>query len=259
MDADHLVVIGDARKMRELPSESVQLIITSPPHANFTLRSAKTGFSRDINDYICGLLKVFRECRRVLKNGHFLCINIRDSISNLEKMPIPAHLLFALSRSGFRFCEDVFWGQSKNSKNLSLDAFITPDFQVQRTLVFRKGENARHHLLISKMGWDAPGELSPPDDSAELFQNFDARAHHLHPDAFSEQLLEALILQFTVEGDTVLDPFLGNGILSRVAAHLHRNSVGYDSNGYHIRNIRQQAGIPDGHLKVVFREEGRLT
>jgi len=265
MDADHLVVIGDAREMRELPSGSVHLIVTSPPHLNFSMKSARvSGVINDFDDYLQHMVEVFKECRRVLQNGHFLCINLCDSISNLEKMPIPAHIFFALHKAGFRFCEDVFWGTQPKFPGLNghqsdlLSSCVMSDLQVQRTLVFRKGERNHSNLLGASMGWDAAGELSPTNDPVRQFQDMDARVR-LHPDVFSEQLVEALISHFTAEGETVLDPFLGTGTLSRVAAHLHRNSVGYDNDGYHAQLIRQKAGIPDGHLKVVFREEGRLT
>ena len=265
MDADHLVVIGDARKMKELPGESVQLIVTSPPHLNFRVGGPEgNGYLTDFDAYLRGLLNVFKECRRVLQNGRFLCLNICDSASNMEKMPIPAHLLFALRRSGFRFCEDIFWtiskqnGSKENGRQTGLfvtDARILPDFQVQRTLIFCKGAPKRSSILKDNMGWDAL-------DEALSFQNLPVqytRANESNPDLFSEELVEALVLHFTTEGDTILDPFLGNGTLSRVAAQLHRHSVGYESNPYNLRIIRQKAGIPDGRLKLVFQGEGRLT
>jgi site-specific DNA-methyltransferase (adenine-specific)/site-specific DNA-methyltransferase (cytosine-N4-specific) len=49
-----------------------------------------------------------------------------------------------------------------------------------------------------------------------------------HSAAFPEGLPEWFIKLFTVEGDVVLDPFLGSGTTCRVAYRMNRNSVGIE-------------------------------
>lgn len=269
MDAEHLVVIGDARKMKELPPESVQLIVTSPPNLTFRLAGPEgNGYLPDFESYLRGMMGVFKECRRVLQRGRFLCINICDSASNIEKMPIPAHILFALKRAGFRFNEDVFWTKAtantgrKGRQTTLLDAQtrISHDFQVQRTLIFSKGTPRYPPALNGEKAVDSGGEaVFCRNGPVRYLQDLDAHVGLPHPDIFSEEMVESLILHFTNEGDTILDPFLGSGTLSKVASHVGRRSVGYESNPYNLRIIRQKAGIPDGRLKILFQGEGRLT
>ena len=79
----------DSREMSEIPSNSIQLIVTSPPYFNIKDYS-KDGYQKkkksnkingqigDIsiyNDYLKELLKVWKECFRVLKPNGKLIIN----------------------------------------------------------------------------------------------------------------------------------------------------------------------------------------
>ena len=49
-----------------------------------------------------------------------------------------------------------------------------------------------------------------------------------HSAAFPKSIPEWFIKLFTIEGDTVLDPFLGSGTTCHVASTLNRNSIGYE-------------------------------
>ena len=52
--------------------------------------------------------------------------------------------------------------------------------------------------------------------------------------AYPEELASRLVQLFSFAGETVLDPFLGSGTTSKVAATYGRNSIGYELN-YSIR------------------------
>lgn len=49
-----------------------------------------------------------------------------------------------------------------------------------------------------------------------------------HPCQFPEELARRLILAFSDEGDTVMDPFMGSGTVGAVAKELGRNFVGIE-------------------------------
>lgn len=51
-----------------------------------------------------------------------------------------------------------------------------------------------------------------------------------HRAVFPEELVERILLNFTNEGDTVCDPFMGSGTVLRVAERLNRNVVGSELN-----------------------------
>jgi DNA modification methylase len=60
--------------------------------------------------------------------------------------------------------------------------------------------------------------------------------------AFPEEIANRLIRMFSVKGDTVLDPFLGSGTTTRIAAQNERNSVGYEIDGSFTPIIKNNLG-----------------
>ena len=78
------VVCGDAlSELRKLPTESVQLIVTSPPY--YALRDygkqGQIGLEPTHQEYISRLLAVLHEAMRVLKPDGVMFVNIADSYS----------------------------------------------------------------------------------------------------------------------------------------------------------------------------------
>ena len=49
-----------------------------------------------------------------------------------------------------------------------------------------------------------------------------------HPAPFPEEIITLPILQTSLKGDLVLDPFMGSGTTGRVCDKLERSFVGYD-------------------------------
>ena len=67
---ENQILEGDSfTKLKELPNESIDCIITSPPY--WALRDYKVdgqiGVEKTIDEYITNLINVFDECKRVLK------------------------------------------------------------------------------------------------------------------------------------------------------------------------------------------------
>jgi DNA modification methylase len=76
------ILIGDCRdKLRELPDASVHCCVTSPPY--FGLRDygvdGQMGLEPTPDKYVAGMVEVFREVRRVLRDDGVLWLNIGDS------------------------------------------------------------------------------------------------------------------------------------------------------------------------------------
>ena len=110
MASKHLVVVGDSRRMEEVASDSLQLVVTSPPYFNVKdYGQVNIGSINDFYEYLQEMQLVFNECYRVLQKGRYCCINICDVISDKEKYPIPANYVFLLQRSGFEYREDIIW------------------------------------------------------------------------------------------------------------------------------------------------------
>jgi len=83
MDSDRLqVLIGDSRNtLKQLSSESVQTVVTSPPY--YGLRDygepGQIGLEETPEKYVQNLVDVFREVRRVLRDDGTVWLNLGDS------------------------------------------------------------------------------------------------------------------------------------------------------------------------------------
>ncbi|MES2904529.1 MAG: site-specific DNA-methyltransferase [Pseudomonadota bacterium] len=82
------ILLGDCReRLRELPDASVNCCVTSPPY--FGLRdyghAGQMGLEPTPDEFVAGMVEVFREVRRVLRDDGTLWLNIGDSYSASAK------------------------------------------------------------------------------------------------------------------------------------------------------------------------------
>lgn len=279
MEKTHLVLVGDSRRMAEIPDESTQLIVTSPPYFNVKDYGVDNiGSINDFHEYLQNMQLVFNECFRVLQKGRYICVNICDVISGEAKYPIPANYVGILQRAGFEYREDIIWrkpsgvgakGASGAAKRFGLfiqhpyPMYYFPNNVFEHILVFRKGkfdykkispeEKQRAAIDIgeAKARWNSDiWEMNP-----ETKNQYTAKDSH--PAMFPEELPEALIRLYTYPGETVLDPFLGSGTTTKVAAQLDRKSIGYEVNPAYLGLIRKKAGIAPQDLEIMYQKRWR--
>jgi DNA modification methylase len=84
------ILIGDCReRLRELPDASVNCCVTSPPY--FGLRDygcdGQMGLEPTPDEFVAGMVEVFREVRRALRDDGTLRLNIGDSYATDPKGP----------------------------------------------------------------------------------------------------------------------------------------------------------------------------
>jgi len=117
------ILIGDARKvLGELPANSVDCIITSPPY--FRLRNyqddLQIGLEARVDDYVHELLLAARKLARVLKPGGAFWLNLGDTFSRApaqgapEKSLLlaPERLALALTADGWILRSKVVWAKT---------------------------------------------------------------------------------------------------------------------------------------------------
>jgi DNA modification methylase len=86
------ILIGDAReRLRELPDASVYCCVTSPPY--FGLRDygvdGQMGLEATPAEFVEGMVALFREVRRVLRDDGTLWLNLGDSYSRAQETNVP--------------------------------------------------------------------------------------------------------------------------------------------------------------------------
>jgi len=255
---NHKIIRGDSRQMNELPNNSVNLVITSPPY--WQLKDYGTdnqiGYNDSYENYINNLNLVWQECYRVLQNGCRLCINIGDQFARsvyygrYKIIPIRTEIIKFCETIGFDYMGAVIW-QKTTTMNTTGGATIMGSFPYPRNgilkldyefiLIFKKNGVPRQVNRELK-------ELSKltKEEWNTYFQghwNFNGVRQDGHIAMFPEELPKRLIKMFSFVGDSVLDPFLGSGTTSLAAKNLGRNSVGYEINSKFIEMIKQKLNV----------------
>jgi len=71
------VYLADSRTMAETPSETIALVVTSPPYWHIKDYGVphQIGYGQSLHEYLYDLSRVWKECWRVLQPGRRLCIN----------------------------------------------------------------------------------------------------------------------------------------------------------------------------------------
>ena len=81
------VYLADSRTMAETPSETIALVVTSPPYWHIKDYGVphQIGYGQSLHEYLYDLSRVWKECWRVLKPGRRLCINVGDQFAQIGR------------------------------------------------------------------------------------------------------------------------------------------------------------------------------
>lgn len=104
------IVLGDAKKLEFIPSNSIDLICTHPPYANIIKYSegiAGDISMCDISEFLINMEEVSREFFRVLKPNKFCAFLIGDMRKNRHVIPLGFQTLQVFQENGFTLKEIV--------------------------------------------------------------------------------------------------------------------------------------------------------
>lgn len=245
--------LGDCTEhLTSLPNDSIDLIFTSPPYAD-QRKSTYGGVAPD--EYVAWFLPVSAQLLRVLKPTGTFVLNIKEKVMEGERSTYVMELILAMRKQGWLWTEEFIW-HKKNSypgkwPNRFRDAW-------ERLLQFNKQKKFHMYqdeVMVPMGDWAKSRlrNLSETDrrrDNSKVGSGFGKNISnwldrekayptnviHLatecgnknHSAAFPEELPEWFIKLFTVEGDTILDPFMGSGTTNLVAQRMGRNSIGIE-------------------------------
>jgi site-specific DNA-methyltransferase (adenine-specific) len=258
MKTKHKIIIGDSRWMKEVPNESVHLIITSPPYWQLKDygNDKQIGFNDTYEEYINNLNLVWNECSRILHKGCRLCINIGDQFARsvyygrYKVVPIRTEIIKFLENAGFDYMGSIIW-QKVTTCNTTGGASVMGSYPYPRNGIIKLDYE---FILIFKKYGKSPKVSNEIKEQSKLTQeewnqyftghwNFSGERQDKHLAMFPEELPRRLIKMFSFVGDTVLDPFLGSGTTSLAAKKLNRNSIGYEVNEDFLPIIKEKLGI----------------
>ena len=119
-----LFIQGDTFQiLREFPSNIIDMAMTSPPYwGKREYRSGGIGLESHYEEYICNLLRVFGELRRVLKPAGSFWLNIGDTYQKKNLVGIPWRLAIRMTdEQGWILRNNVIWNKVKGSPDNTKD------------------------------------------------------------------------------------------------------------------------------------------
>ena len=190
--------------------------------------------------------KTWAESHRVLKEGGFACINIGDATrtvgNNFQLYSNHSRIIQQFKKLGFYTLPMILWHKKTNAPNkfmgsgmLPAGAYITLEHEYilifrkgpKRTFKTKKGISLRQksaffweerNKWFSDIWFDMPG-------ASQNLQNKNLRKRS---GAFPLELAHRLICMYSLQSDTVLDPFAGAGTTALSAITNGRNSVSFE-------------------------------
>jgi len=166
METDHRVVVGDSRDLAQVPDDSVELVVTSPPYPMvemwdelFVDLDPEIGECIDAGDgqgafeLMHGQLDaVWEQLERVLVDGGIACINVGDATRTLDESfrvyQNHSRVVDAFEALGFDPLPEVLWRKPTNSAAkfmgsgmLPPNAYVTLEHEY--ILIFRNGPGRR--------------------------------------------------------------------------------------------------------------------
>ena len=260
MKTSHQIIFDNSNNMNNIPSESISLVVTSPPYPMIKMwdemfisqnpaigNALKRQKGPDAFELMHRILDdVWNEVYRVLMNGGIACINIGDATrtinDNFSLYQNHTRIMSYLLKLGFSALPAILWRKQTNAPNKFMGSGMLPPgayvtLEHEYLLIVRKGQKREFKTPKDKQirrqsaffweernVWFSDIWLDVKGASQNLFDNKVRNRSAAYP----FEVPYRLINMFSVKGDAVLDPFLGIGTTMYAAMTAGRNSIGFE-------------------------------
>ncbi|HWG45114.1 MAG TPA: site-specific DNA-methyltransferase [Gemmataceae bacterium] len=278
--------------LRKLPSDSVALVLTSPP---FALRRRKAYGNVDAADYVEWFWPFAVEIHRVLDAGGSFVLDLGGSWNrgsgtrslyqyelilrlskifhlaqefywyNPSKLPTPAEWV-TIRRTRVKDAVNTLWWLSKTETPRADNRRVLRPYSPSMRRLLRDGYQtakrpSQHdigpHFRRDNGGAIPPNMLQVPNtrSSDAYFRRCRAAGLPIHPARFPAPVPEFFIRFLTEPGDLVLDPFAGSNVTGHVAERLERRWLSIEINADYVAGSRLRF---DSNAEVIPNAECRM-
>lgn len=233
------LILGDClNAMKNIESNSIDTIITSPPYNKKGLIGGKKNIGNQVwkkfnidyskyddnlpeEEYFFWMVEVLNEMMRVIKPNGSIFFNHKPRRHN-NQVYLPTDFI---SKSKLSVYQLIIWNRL-SSPNIRKDVLL-PCTEHIYWLVKSKPKTYKENL---ESAYQSEIWTINPDKGS------------LHPAPFPEKLVENCMFLTTLEGDVVLDPFLGSGTAAVVAKKFKRNFIGIELDSKYLEITKNRLG-----------------
>lgn len=213
--------------MKNIESNSVDLIITSPPY-NLNINYADYNDSMKLEMYYNWCREWIGESFRILKEGGRFCLQIGAFQSQLNE---PSYATFTniFQEIGFTFRELIIWNKNQIPKRTAWGSWMSPSNPrilppFEMIINFHKGSPK----ILEKGTTDLTREEFINWTNGLWVMAPESAKKRNHPAPYPEEFAYRCIKMHSYIGALVVDPFNGSGTTTAVAKKLGRNYIGFD-------------------------------
>jgi len=250
---DQIICGDNCEVMRTLPSESIDLVVTSPPYDDL-----RTYGGHDWDFY-----GVAWNLKRLLKPGGVIVWVVNDATEKGDETASSMRQALHFKSIGLRLHDTMIW---QRLCPFPESTRYHPAFEYM--FVLSKGQPKTFNVIkdrttstggaesVSRMERQADGTIRRPqrefvrneiaarlniwDVKAGWGQSTKDKGAFDHPAIFPEALARDHILSWSNEGDVVLDPFSGSGTTAKMAKHNGRRFIGIEVNPEYVEISQQR-------------------
>ena len=232
----------DCLKMfKEIPNDSVDLIITSPPYC---MKKAYENPNDDIDTFKKQHQDIFNDLYRVLKKGGSICWQTGYHVTDASIVPLD-YLVYSIFMEGSASKSDPLILRNRIIWTFGHGLNSSQRFSGRHEVIqwFTKGNDYKFNLDCVRIPQKYPGKKHYKGDHkgeysgnplgknpSDVWDIPNVKANHIektdHPCQFPVAIPQRFIKALTAKDDLVLDPFMGSGTTALACLIEKRRFIG---------------------------------
>jgi len=262
------IYCADSRHLDMIEDGVVDLVICSPPY-NVGKNYRNHNDALPLGEYLALLRDVWAECRRVMRPGGRICVNVAG-VDRQPYLPLQSYITQQLIELGFLMRGEIIWDKAASvGVSTAWGSWRSPSNPTLRDvhefiLVFCKEQfrlPARRSLGEGGEGAKGDTDLTSEEFTAltRSIWTFPTIAAQRvgHPAPFPVELPRRLIKLYSWKGGLVLDPFCGSGSTCVAAAQLGRLWIGVDVDPHYVELAGKRVTEEGEALRLVRHSLGK--
>lgn len=233
--------------MKNIPDNSIDLVVTSPPYDDL----------RDYNSEI-NFTEIIKQLYRVVKDGGVVIWNVNDRIKNGSKTLTSFKQAILFNDNGFNVNDVMIWEKTNPMPQVKQPRY---NQVFEYMFVFSKGKPKTFNPIMvdcksAGINYNSTCKQITKNNKrikknfivnnkkidSNIWKFAVAQNKTKHPAVFPLELPLRHIKTWSNEGDVVLDPFMGSGTTGIACKQLNRNFIGIEIDDEYFHIAKEMIG-----------------